>query len=209
MLSDAEIERHSRQILLPEVGGRGQERLLAARVCVAGTDEAAGLAALLLGRAGVGMLDLVGAAPTTSLPPHCRSARHTHATGAPVADVIVDLGGEPETTVRFARGAQAASGVHVLGVRHGAQIAVATLAGRPCAVCLAPETLGTARADPGGAFAAPAALALGALAAAEALRALCLPASGGRLHSLDVATGACSARALAAGIGCTVCGGNA
>ena len=32
MLSDAQIERWSRQILLPEVGGRGQERLLAARV---------------------------------------------------------------------------------------------------------------------------------------------------------------------------------
>ncbi len=36
VLSDAQIERYSRQIVLPQVGGRGQERLLAARVTIAG-----------------------------------------------------------------------------------------------------------------------------------------------------------------------------
>ena len=35
-LTDAQIERYSRQIIVPRVGGRGQERICAARVVVAG-----------------------------------------------------------------------------------------------------------------------------------------------------------------------------
>lgn len=56
-LSDADVERWSRQILLPEVGGRGQERLCAARVAVRGDGPAAALATTLLARAGVGVVD--------------------------------------------------------------------------------------------------------------------------------------------------------
>lgn len=35
-LSNEQIERYSRQIILPQIGGRGQERLLAARIAIAG-----------------------------------------------------------------------------------------------------------------------------------------------------------------------------
>ncbi len=53
MLGDVEIDRWSRQILLPEVGGRGQERLLAARVSVRGAGREAEVARDLLRRAGL------------------------------------------------------------------------------------------------------------------------------------------------------------
>jgi molybdopterin-synthase adenylyltransferase len=67
VLSDAEVERHSRQILLPEVGGRGQERLRASAVGVSVLDEqtamreAALLGALHLAVAGVGRIVATGA----------------------------------------------------------------------------------------------------------------------------------------------------
>jgi molybdopterin/thiamine biosynthesis adenylyltransferase len=57
-LSDPQIERYSRQIVLPEIGGRGQERLLGSAAAVLGTDEAAATAALYLAGAGVGRIEV-------------------------------------------------------------------------------------------------------------------------------------------------------
>jgi len=58
-LSDAQIERYSRQIILPEIGGAGQERLLAATVELHGVGPLAAMAARYLAGAGVGHLRLV------------------------------------------------------------------------------------------------------------------------------------------------------
>jgi molybdopterin/thiamine biosynthesis adenylyltransferase len=60
-LSDRQIERYSRQIILPEIGGRGQERLLAAVMTLAGSGPLAATAARYLAGAGVGELRLAGA----------------------------------------------------------------------------------------------------------------------------------------------------
>ena len=61
-LREDQIRRYARHVLLPDVGGRGQERLLAAAVAVElGAGRAAEVAALAyLAAAGVGRLVLVG-----------------------------------------------------------------------------------------------------------------------------------------------------
>jgi len=62
-LTDEQIERYSRQIVLPEVGGRGQQRLLAASVAVVGAGNMGRTAATYLTAAGIGRLAIVASAP--------------------------------------------------------------------------------------------------------------------------------------------------
>lgn len=58
-LGDAQIERYSRQIIVPRMGGRGQERLLASHLALVGTlDQVADPLAYLVG-AGIGTIHLV------------------------------------------------------------------------------------------------------------------------------------------------------
>lgn len=64
VLDDLRLRRYARQILLPEIGGRGQRALLAAEAALdfAAAPAAAQVAALYLAGAGVGHLRLVNAA---------------------------------------------------------------------------------------------------------------------------------------------------
>jgi molybdopterin/thiamine biosynthesis adenylyltransferase len=60
-LTDAQRERYSRHILLPEVGEKGQEKLLSSKVLLLGAGGLGSPAALYLAAAGVGTVGLVDA----------------------------------------------------------------------------------------------------------------------------------------------------
>ncbi|MEM9573648.1 MAG: molybdopterin-synthase adenylyltransferase MoeB [Pseudomonadota bacterium] len=58
-LSDTEIERYARHIILPEIGGAGQQKLKAAKVCVIGAGGLGSPVLLYLAASGVGTLGVV------------------------------------------------------------------------------------------------------------------------------------------------------
>jgi hypothetical protein len=204
MLSDATIDRYSRQIIVPEIGARGQVRILSARVLLSGAGDAAAAAATILGRAGVGrVLALDGALATEPLGPDARLVPVDRDDGG--ADVVVDLAGRGTPLARRGR-------PHVLAAAAGDTVLIATLVGRPCAACAAlggpkgsPRDGVTSGAGPPALRPAPA-LALAAVAAAEALRVLVAAPTTGRLQRLGPDAGALVADPLPAGPGCAICG---
>lgn len=58
-MNEEQIERYSRNILLKEVGGKGQKRLLNSKVLIIGAGGLGAPAALYLGAAGVGTIGIV------------------------------------------------------------------------------------------------------------------------------------------------------
>src|SRR5213595_1884695 len=57
--TDSQIERYSRHIILPEVGGKGQKKLARAKILIIGAGGLGSPAALYLAAAGIGTIGLV------------------------------------------------------------------------------------------------------------------------------------------------------
>jgi molybdopterin/thiamine biosynthesis adenylyltransferase len=206
-LTEPQIERYSRQILLPEVGGRGQARLLSGRVAIAGDTGAARVAALLIARAGVGKIDLLEASDwPADGGPDCRMRDITIAEVADT-DVVVDLAGDSSLTTMLA--ARATTRPYLLGSIDGLGATLATLVGRPCPMCVPREAVTLHRPAMTDPLVVPLTLALGALAASEAVSVLLTRPTAGRLQTLGVGDGSFSARALAPAERCSTCGAGA
>jgi len=59
MLIPSEIERYDRQIMIPEIGQEGQERLKRSRVVLAGVGGLGSPIAIYLTAAGIGMIRMI------------------------------------------------------------------------------------------------------------------------------------------------------
>lgn len=163
-LTENQIRRYSRQILLPEVGGRGQRKLLAARVRLLGTGTVAATAGVYLAAAGVGAIGLDAgeesvrmAARMTGMNPEVRVPVGG---GAGDIDLAVDGTGDPAT---------AGGSPRVWAVPSGTVGRVSRFVpGRSaCRRCLPPELRGACAP-----MSPPAEAVLGSLLAVEALEVL-------------------------------------
>ena len=67
MLSDEQIERYSRQIILPQIGGKGQEKLLRSRIFVSVSGPMQASVLYYLAAAGVGTLGVFSYPPDALL----------------------------------------------------------------------------------------------------------------------------------------------
>lgn len=234
MLTDAQIERYSRQIILPQVGGRGQQRLLSASVAVVGTGQVAATALAYLAAAGIGGVSVVDAKPTSgtdgawlaaieSLNPDCRiiklPATITDETAAEIGRthdiVIVERTGADQAGAALNRGTIAARTPLLWGCVVGATGYATVLAGylpdAPCLTCLLEYRRDwTTGAEPN-AFTRVTGAFVGTLQATEALK-LILGMNGtllGRLLAFDALGGKARETIVAKTPHCDSCAGAA
>ncbi len=205
-LSDAQIERYSRQIILPEIGGAGQERLLAATVELHGAGPLAAMAARYLAGGGVGHLRLVDdagdaaalCAELTALNPECIVTR-----GAAAASVAVTLA--LDLPLAVLDGLVRAGAPHLIAAGWAGDSGWLHSGNAGCAGCAARAS--AAPPTTAGLLAAPATGALAALAALAALRVLLdlAPDDGARWWHFNAAAAALESRPLARNPDCGGC----
>lgn len=174
MLTDTQIDRYSRQIILPEVGGIGQERLLAARITVLAEIEDLTPALNYLAGAGVGTIHLdcaAGAgnigrviAAMAELNPEVRIEPVAPASGDDQALIV--LAGSNRTIEAARRINKSAGYACVIFARLGEPCLVTVLTSRPpCLACAGTGLLAPIQRGP---FAVPAAM----VAAVETIKCL-------------------------------------
>ncbi len=144
-LSNAQIERYSRQIIVPKVGGLGQERLLASRILMIG--ECADLEpslAYLVG-AGVGRIDVcvpAGPSPADALIARMRELNSDVAVGLAPPDtpagldlILILAAGDATVDAARALSRRGSAGVLIVA-RLDAPAKIAVIPARPpCPAC--------------------------------------------------------------------------
>jgi len=170
-LTEEQIRRYSRHIILPEVGGRGQRRILEASVVLGGLGAAGSVAAMYLAAAGVGRITLWDPAPVTEADLAAAVAYTVDKVGqnraAAAAEVLRAI--NPDVTVQVAASeAEAGAGIepggvvllsagewrplHDRAIREGARVVACGVHGAegaftvlqpggPCLACLPPAVL--------------------------------------------------------------------
>jgi hypothetical protein len=208
-LTDLQIDRYSRQIILRELGGAGQQRLLAGRCLVVGSGPAVDTAITYLAGAGVGAIDLarlasasgppwpsLGYAPLSERGPDttvrdlgdCREL----ATSCYDAILFVDTTAAAGAIPRCVTAVAPRSGwVAAYASRSGAvDLAVLPSGASACIACARPEPVRSAEADLDTARDAIAWSLAGALASLTLLRWIAAIAPEASPHAVRLAPGA-------------------
>jgi molybdopterin/thiamine biosynthesis adenylyltransferase len=156
MLTEQQIARYSRQIVLQPVGGKGQQKLLSASAAIAGRGDMAATAALYLAAAGIGKVTLAGTngidpGDLNSLNPDCRVVLSSAPRDAAAAEEIarrhgfvIVAGAAAEVTVALNAACVRSGKPLVWGSAGGSVGRMAVLAGSqpgtPCYGCLRQES---------------------------------------------------------------------
>jgi molybdopterin/thiamine biosynthesis adenylyltransferase len=212
-LSEAQVERYSRQIILPQVGGRGQLALLGATVTICGSTELATTAALYLAGAGVGHLRVSPptAAAIDGLNPDCHVAVST-------SDAAPDVVGGARVVLCAAASEAAGARIHAACVAAGVPLLVgdatatagwmSACAGSDgaCYTCL---TRQRRCADGGAPLGTVTAGFIGTLLATEAIKIVLglRPSSVGRRLTFDALGAEIRVEAVTSDPQCITCGG--
>jgi molybdopterin/thiamine biosynthesis adenylyltransferase len=228
MLAEQQVARYSRQIILPGVGGKGQQRLLSASAAIIGEGQMATTAALYLVAAGLGTIRLGGPhdidlADLEALNPDCQVAPWPAEVDAVGAENIAR--GHDFTIVAGAA-AEATAALNLACVRLGKPLVwgsaegdigrMAVLAGgqpgMPCYRCLQPRSEENCSArdssQPAGAMFGVVGAFVGALQATMVIKlVLGLEApTPARLLTYDGLAAAVRQTAIAKDPRCDVCG---
>lgn len=208
MLSDAQIDRYCRQIVLPEIGGGGQERLLASSVAILGQGDAVVVCASYLAGAGLGALWL-------SAPSEPPQGAATTLAGDRAAEDLAGILGERNPDCRVSIGTPASPALTVAvaaalperlvgplvagGASSTRAVSAHVPAGRPCADCL--------RAFFAAERCTRSTALVGTLLALLALRALLgLAGSTASAVRVDLGRGTAEPMTLPTRSGCPTCG---
>jgi molybdopterin/thiamine biosynthesis adenylyltransferase len=229
MLSDAQIERYSRQLILPEIGPAGQERLLAGSVALAGDPGANAAALLYLAGAGVGRLTVLhggpgeretsgatwGSLPEPSNPDSSLVRLHVRhqevATTLAEHDAVILSGGDDPLRTAVNRACVARAIPLVFGAAAGAQGFLVTFAGHrsdaPCYDCVAATLPTPTTEDP--ALGAVSGNFLATLQATEAIKLVLGigEIAGGQMVVWDLRSDTFSPRAVEKNPTCPTCAG--